>query len=78
MKAVKLEELKPFRTYVIKLPIGKLKGTYLCRNKSGSAILFIPECLADDHPGCRTIELPVEAIVYITEGKPVLPRWPEA
>ena len=77
MKTIELEQLKPFHTYVIKLPIGKLRGTYLGRNKSGSAILFIPDCLAN-YPGCRTKELPVEAIVYITEGKPVLPLWPEA
>lgn len=78
MKTINGEQLKPFRSYVIKLPIGKLEGTYLGRNKSGSAILFIPDTLADDYPGCRTIALPVEVIVSITEGKPVLPLWPEA
>lgn len=71
MKSFKLEQLKPLHPYVIKLPIGKLRGTYLGRDKSGEFISFLPA-------GGRTMALPVEAIVYIIEGKPVLPRWPEA
>lgn len=71
MKTIELEQLKPLHPYVIKLPIGKTSGLYLCRDKSGEFINFRPT-------GGSTIALPVEAIVSITEGKPVLPRWPEA
>ena len=71
MKAVKLEQLKPLHPYVIKLPIGKTSGLYLGRDNSGEFINFCPT-------GGSTIALPVEVIVSITEGKPVLPLWPEA